>query len=166
MADRVARTPAPGLLAYAGGVPAGWVALAPRGEYPRIPRSTVITYEDVPGCWAITCFYVHPGHRGRGLLQPLLAAAVEHARTHGRPPPGGIPRRAGSRPVRLRAVPRPARPLPASRVRRGGPARRAAHGAADARRHGRLRTASSRRRPGLPAASARRRPGPRHRLSR
>ena len=83
MADRATRTPAPGLIAYADGVPAGWVALAPRGEYPRIPRSTVITYEDVPGCWAVTCFYVHPDHRGRGLLRPLLAGAVEHARAHG-----------------------------------------------------------------------------------
>ncbi|GAA1634578.1 GNAT family N-acetyltransferase [Georgenia ruanii] len=83
LAERVARPPAPGLLAYADGVPIGWVALAPRAEYPRIPRSTVITYEEVPGCWAVTCFYVHPDHRGRGLLRQLLAAAVEHARAHG-----------------------------------------------------------------------------------
>ena len=84
MTERARRPPAPGLLAYDGDVPVGWVAVAPRPEYPRIPRSAVATYDpSVPGCWAVTCFYVPPGRRGQGLTTALLAAAVEHARAHG-----------------------------------------------------------------------------------
>ncbi|MFH5824800.1 GNAT family N-acetyltransferase [Georgenia sp. AZ-5] len=84
MAARARHAPAPGLIAYAGEEPVGWVAVAPRAEYPRVQRSTIITYDDaVPGCWSITCFFVHPRHRGGGLLDTLVAAAVAHAGAHG-----------------------------------------------------------------------------------
>ncbi|WP_205739802.1 GNAT family N-acetyltransferase [Georgenia sp. SYP-B2076] len=84
MAERAGRAPAPGLLAYDGDVPVGWVAVAPRPEYPRIPRSAVAAYDEgIPGCWSVTCFYVPLGRRGQGLTTVLLAAAVGHARAHG-----------------------------------------------------------------------------------
>ncbi|WP_185972643.1 GNAT family N-acetyltransferase [Georgenia yuyongxinii] len=83
MAARAAQAPAPGLIAYDGEEPVGWVALAPRAEYPRIPRSTIITYQDVPGCWSVTCFFVRHDHRRQGLLERLLATAVQHARANG-----------------------------------------------------------------------------------
>jgi GNAT superfamily N-acetyltransferase len=83
MAARATQSPAPGLIAYDGEEPVGWVALAPREEYPRIPRSTIITYQDVPGCWSVTCFFVRQDHRRQGLLERLLAAAVQHANANG-----------------------------------------------------------------------------------
>jgi GNAT superfamily N-acetyltransferase len=33
--------------------------------------------------WAVTCFCVRAGHRGRGLTYVLAEAAVEHARANG-----------------------------------------------------------------------------------
>ena len=83
LATRAGEAPAPGLLAYAGDEAVGWVAIAPRPEHARIPRSTIIALEDVPDCWSITCFYVRADHRGRGVTAALVRAAVDHARGHG-----------------------------------------------------------------------------------
>lgn len=75
----------PGLLAYRDGEPAGWVALAPRDEYPRLERSPIAGAADDPGegTWSITCFYVGRRHRGRGVAEALLLAAIDHARERG-----------------------------------------------------------------------------------
>ena len=68
--------PAPGLLAYDGGRPVGWVAVAPREEYPRLNRSPKLKpIDDVP-TWAVTCFYIDREYRGSGVAGTLLAAAV------------------------------------------------------------------------------------------
>lgn len=79
----VGRPVAPGLLAYTGGEPAGWVALAPRSEYPRLDRSRVLAPVDDAPVWSVTCFFVAPTHRGRGLMRALLGAAADYARRHG-----------------------------------------------------------------------------------
>lgn len=73
----------PGLIAYAGAEPVGWIAVAPREEYVRLQNSRVL--EPVPGegVWAAPCFYVKAGHRGAGVSGVLLAAATEFARRHG-----------------------------------------------------------------------------------
>lgn len=84
LGERAAVEPSPGLLAYDDGEPVGWVAVAPRAEHPRIPRSTAIVYEeDVPDCWSVSCFYIRPDHRRQGISTTLLAAAVDHAARHG-----------------------------------------------------------------------------------
>lgn len=76
--------PAPGLLAYDGDEPIGWVAVAPLPEFGRILRSpTLRPLGNAEGVWSINCFYVVPDARGDGLLQALLDAAVDHARAHG-----------------------------------------------------------------------------------
>lgn len=79
----VAAGPPPGLLAYAEGRPVGWVAVTPRRAIPRLDASRLFAPVDARPAWAITCFYVAPGWRRRGLLARLLAAAVEHARAGG-----------------------------------------------------------------------------------
>ncbi len=33
--------------------------------------------------WSIVCFYVHPSHRGEGLMSELLRAAVDYAAERG-----------------------------------------------------------------------------------
>lgn len=80
--------PAPALIAYVDGEPAGWVRVGPRSAQVRIGRTREIASHtpfplDDPGVWAISCFVVRREHRGRGLNTSLLEAAVDHARTHG-----------------------------------------------------------------------------------
>jgi GNAT superfamily N-acetyltransferase len=73
----------PGLVAYADGEPAGWVALAPRSEYPRLNRSPKLKPVDDRPVWSITCFYIDRRHRRQGLAGELLDAAVSYARDRG-----------------------------------------------------------------------------------
>lgn len=77
-----------GLVALVGGEPAGWVAVRPRTAYPRLRRSRVpwtgrAEDRDDDGVWAVTCFVVRKGFRGRGLTYPLARAAVGFARERG-----------------------------------------------------------------------------------
>lgn len=73
----------PGLLAYQDGSPIGWVAVAPRSEYPRLARSTKLRPVDDAPVWSITCFYVHRADRRKGVTEALVHAAVEHAAAQG-----------------------------------------------------------------------------------
>lgn len=75
--------PPPGLLAYEGATPVGWVAIAPRSEYRRFERSRVLQPVDDRPVWSVPCFFVARTHRGRGLTVALLRAACEWARDRG-----------------------------------------------------------------------------------
>jgi GNAT superfamily N-acetyltransferase len=80
-----ARDPAPGLLAYAGTRPIGWVSVAPREDYGRLANSRVRPpIDDVP-VWSIVCFVVSRSVRGQGLTTRLLDAAMDYALAHGAP---------------------------------------------------------------------------------
>ena len=83
----------PGLIAYAEGRPIGWVAVAPRDEYPRLQagRDTA-PVDDRPHVWVVSCFFVVPDARGRGMAKLLLESAVEFAFAHGAEAVDGIPR--------------------------------------------------------------------------
>jgi ribosomal protein S18 acetylase RimI-like enzyme len=81
--------PPPGLLAYVGEEPAGWVALAPRPGYPRLGRSRALVsllgagaWED-DTVWSVTCFVVRVGFRRRGVASALLEGAVAYAAAQG-----------------------------------------------------------------------------------
>jgi len=73
----------PGLIAYAGDEPVGWVAVAPREEYARLANSRVLAPVPGEGVWSAPCFYVKSGYRGSGLSRALLEGAAEFARRHG-----------------------------------------------------------------------------------
>lgn len=73
----------PGVLLYADGEPAGWVALQPRGALPRLERSRAAKRPDDAAVWSLVCFFVHRNHRGRGMMHRLLDAAIAHARSSG-----------------------------------------------------------------------------------
>lgn len=73
----------PGLLAYVNGEPAGWCAVAPRDEYPRVRRSPVVKPIDDQPAWAITCFFTRREYRAQGLGRILLQHAVKFAAEHG-----------------------------------------------------------------------------------
>jgi GNAT superfamily N-acetyltransferase len=75
--------PPPGLIGYAGGEPVGWVAVAPRADYPRLARSPVAKAVDDLPVWSVVCFVVPSAHRGRGVARGLLRGAVAHAEAHG-----------------------------------------------------------------------------------
>ena len=80
-----AEDPPPGLIGYRDGEPVGWVALAPRSDYPRLRRSPVAkAVDDVP-VWSIVCFVVPSVHRHQGVATALLHDAIEFARSHGAP---------------------------------------------------------------------------------
>jgi len=81
----------PGLLAYAGDEPVGWVAVEPRARYVRLATArTLVAVDDRP-VWSVTCFFVARGWRQRGVTARLLAAAAEHAQAHGAPALEGYP---------------------------------------------------------------------------
>lgn len=69
----------PGLIAYQGGAPVGWCAVAPRVAYPRLERSRVMARVDEQPVWSIVCFFVDRTARGTGVTTALLRAAIEHA---------------------------------------------------------------------------------------
>ena len=73
----------PGLIAYADGVPAGWVALAPRENYKRLATSKIMGPVDDLPVWVLPCFFIHRDYRRMGLMEKLLEVAVETARSKG-----------------------------------------------------------------------------------
>ena len=73
----------PGLIAYCGDEPVGWVSIAPREEFARLKRSPVMKPVDEQPVWSIVCFVVPAVHRAQGVAHALLRGAVAYARAHG-----------------------------------------------------------------------------------
>jgi GNAT superfamily N-acetyltransferase len=84
----------PGLLAYSGDTPVGWVAAAPRPLFgPRLARSPALKPLPYEGTvWSVLCFVVPRAHRGQGVAHALLAGAVDRARSGGAAAIEGVPR--------------------------------------------------------------------------
>lgn len=78
----VSRKP-PGLIAYAGDEPVGWIAVAPREEFRRLANSRVLAPVEGERVWSAPCFFVKAGRRGQGISAALLAAAAAHAASQG-----------------------------------------------------------------------------------
>jgi GNAT superfamily N-acetyltransferase len=76
----------PGLLAYRGGEPVGWVSISPREEFGRLERSPKLKRVDDRPVWSVVCFYIPRGERGGGLGKALLKGALDHVASRG----GGI----------------------------------------------------------------------------
>ena len=77
-----------GLVLYDDGVPVGWCSVAPRPDYERVFHTNGIKPVDKAeidevDIWALVCVLVAKGHRGKGLSDRLVAAAVDFARDHG-----------------------------------------------------------------------------------
>ena len=80
---QVAQQPPPGLLAYEGPEPVGWVQVGPRASFPRITTNRTTASLDSDGVWRCTCFVVRVGHRRQGVARALLAGAIDYARNQG-----------------------------------------------------------------------------------
>jgi GNAT superfamily N-acetyltransferase len=99
--NRVTSGPAPGLLAYRGRTPVGWVAAAPRRSFSaRLERSAAMRSRpwdgDPAAIWAVLCFVVPREHRRQGISHALLDGAVAHAREQGAAAIEGVPRDDGT----------------------------------------------------------------------
>lgn len=73
--------PTSGLIGYVDGEPAGWVAVEPRENYPRLwaRRQPWMRMDpELEGVWSVTCFVVRKGWRKAGLMYELAAATVEY----------------------------------------------------------------------------------------
>jgi GNAT superfamily N-acetyltransferase len=76
----------PGLLAYDGDEPVGWVSLGPREDFPPLLRSPQYRPREAGGgdaVWSVVCFTVDKHAQRRGVARALLAAAIEYAFAHG-----------------------------------------------------------------------------------
>ena len=76
----VTNGPPPGLIAFDGERAAGWCQLTARDDLPWLHRARFFERVDDVPVWAITCFYVRRGHRGKGVMEALVAAALRAAR--------------------------------------------------------------------------------------
>lgn len=74
---------APGLIAYRGSEPIGWVSFGPRDDFVRLSQSRLLAPVDDEEVWSIVCFVVSKRVRGYGVANALLEAVVEYARNHG-----------------------------------------------------------------------------------
>jgi GNAT superfamily N-acetyltransferase len=71
----------PGLLAYDGREPVGWISVSPRDDHAALLRSPQYRPEkEELGVWSIVCFVVDKPRQGEGVAAALLEGAVEHAR--------------------------------------------------------------------------------------
>ncbi len=73
----------PGLLAYADGEPVAWCSVGPRDKFGALERSRTLKRIDDEPVWSVVCFFVAKPFRGKGIMVPLLTAAVKYAREHG-----------------------------------------------------------------------------------
>jgi len=83
MHSLVAAGTIPGLLAYIGDQPVGWIAVGPREEYARVRRSPPLRPMDEQPVWSIVCFYTRREYRQQGITRALIEAAMLHATAHG-----------------------------------------------------------------------------------
>lgn len=91
------RRPAPGLLAFEGDEPVGWIAIAPRSELARIEASRATPRVDDADVWVIPCVTVRKTARGRGIALALIQAAVAYATEQGAPAIEAYPRAGAAR---------------------------------------------------------------------
>jgi ribosomal protein S18 acetylase RimI-like enzyme len=76
----------PGLLAYDGREPVGWVSLGPREDFAALMASPQYGPREAGGgdaVWSLVCFTVDRQAQRQGVARELLSAAVEHAFGHG-----------------------------------------------------------------------------------
>ena len=89
MHRRVEEGPPPGILAFDGAKAIGWMQVGPRPDIPqwnnagRASAPFEAGEEADPSVWAISCFFIRSGARGKGLTHTLVSAGIDHARKAG-----------------------------------------------------------------------------------
>lgn len=72
--------PPPGLIAYRGRTPIGWISLGPRAAFAKLATSPLMKPVDEMPVWSVICFVVPPAYRGQGVAHELLKGAIAYAR--------------------------------------------------------------------------------------
>jgi len=72
-----------GCLAFLDDQPVGWCCVGPRADFPRLERTKGLETEWGERTWSVTCFFIRPGWRHRGIATALLEEAVDVARAGG-----------------------------------------------------------------------------------
>lgn len=81
--ERRVREGAPvGILGYLDGEPVAWCSIAPRATYRDLGGKSEPADES-GNVWSLVCFFVLRRLRRQGIIQRLIAAAVEQARMGG-----------------------------------------------------------------------------------
>jgi GNAT superfamily N-acetyltransferase len=73
----------PGLIAYEGDIPVGWVSVAPREEFLLLENSKKLARVDDLPVWSVNCFFIERHHRRAGLTRILIDEAVKFAAANG-----------------------------------------------------------------------------------
>jgi GNAT superfamily N-acetyltransferase len=73
----------PGLLAFYGDEPVGWIAVESRSAYPKLAHSRILKPVDDANPWAVTCFFVAKQARRQGLTVEMLKAAIRYVQEQG-----------------------------------------------------------------------------------
>ena len=80
MTTRIKKGVRVGILGYADDEPVAWCSIAPRDTYRDLGGEDARPGEQV---WSIVCFFIRRDHRGQGLFNRLLRAAIQHAKRAG-----------------------------------------------------------------------------------
>ena len=91
------RSHAPGLIAFDGDEPVGWVALGPRPEFNRVDKSKATPPVDDAPVWIIPCVTVRKTARGQGVAIAMIKAATAYAFAKGAVAVEAYPRADGKR---------------------------------------------------------------------
>lgn len=83
MKNIVKRNIQPGILAYDGKAPVGWIAIRPRESYSRLVNSKILQPVDDKPVWSIVCFFIHKDYRKKGISVQLINSAYEFAASRG-----------------------------------------------------------------------------------
>jgi len=81
----VKKGPPPGILLFADDLPVGWAQVTPRTNLDRLERGRFTKQVDDVPVWAITCFFVRTGWRGKGVMSALIDEAVKFAKKNKAP---------------------------------------------------------------------------------
>ena len=73
----------PGIIAYLGDKPVGWIAIQPREKYSRFGTSRILQPVDDKAVWSIVCFFVHKEYRKKGISVELIKNACDFAALKG-----------------------------------------------------------------------------------
>lgn len=72
-----------GILAFDQDFPVGWCSISPRASLPRMRTARYFKPVDDRDVWSITCLFIKPTHRRKGLSQRLIKAACKYAMSLG-----------------------------------------------------------------------------------
>ena len=79
----VKRGPPPGLVAFHGDLGVAWCQLTARDALGWLDRAWRLKRVDQVPVWSLSCFYVRPGYRKRGVTSALITAALKAAKRSG-----------------------------------------------------------------------------------